>query len=135
MDIDARSAVRTMMAAGPVTVDEKLSLRSLAAVLAAEEIGAAFVRRADSSLGIASERDVVRALADGADPDTVWAADVMSQELVTVGVDDVLIDVALRLVGENLRHVAVTEHGEIVGVVSARDVLPIVTNDLLESWN
>jgi signal-transduction protein with cAMP-binding, CBS, and nucleotidyltransferase domain len=116
-------------------VDEKLSLRSLAAVLAAEEIGAAFVRRADGSLGIASERDVVRALADGADPDTVWAADVMSQELVTVGADDVLIDVALRLVGENLRHVAVTEHGEIVGVVSVRDVLPIVTNDLLESWN
>jgi CBS domain-containing protein len=82
-----------------------------------------------------SERDIVRALADGADPDTVWAVDVMSEELVTVGADDVVIDVALRLVAENLRHVAVTERGDIVGVVSARDVFPIVTNDLLDSWS
>jgi signal-transduction protein with cAMP-binding, CBS, and nucleotidyltransferase domain len=135
MDVDARSAVRALMTADPVSVDEKLSLRSLAAVLAGDEIGVVLVRCRDGSLGILSERDIVRALADGADPDTVWAVDVMSEELVTVGADDVVIDVALRLVAENLRHVAVTEHGDIVGVVSARDVFPIVTNDLLDSWS
>ena len=135
MDVDARSAVRALMAAPPVSVDERLSLRSLTEVLAADEIGVLLVRRRDGSWSIVSERDIVRALADGADPDTVWAADVMGNELVTVGPDDVVIDVALRMVGENLRHVAVTESDEIVGVVSARDVLPIVTNDLLDSWN
>ncbi len=112
MDVDARSAVRALMAAPPVSVDERLSLRSLTEVLAADEIGVVLVRCRDGSWSIVSERDIVRALADGAAPDTgVWAADVMGNELVTVGPDDV------------------------VGVVSARDVLPIVTNDLLDSWN
>jgi signal-transduction protein with cAMP-binding, CBS, and nucleotidyltransferase domain len=135
MDVDARGAVRALMAVDPVSVDEKVSLRSLAAVLAADEIGAVLVRCDDGSCGMVSERDIVHALAEGADPDTVWAADVMSEELVTVAAGDIVIDVALRLVGKNLRHVAVIEHGDVVGVVSVRDVLPIVTNELLDSWN
>jgi hypothetical protein len=59
-----------------------MSRRSLAAVLAADEIGMVLVRCADGSRRIASERDIVRALADGGDPDTVWTADVMNDDLL-----------------------------------------------------
>lgn len=122
------------MAEEPVTVGENLTLRALAAVLAADEIGTTFVRRDDGSPGIVSERDVIRALANGADPDVVWAADVMTEELVTALAGERILDVAIRLVAEDIRHAVVLEEDRVIGVVSARDLFRVVTDDLLDTW-
>ena len=75
----ARDPIRDLVRGAPVSIDEKLTLRSVAAVLSEEDIGAALVERADGSLGIVSERDIARALSDDADPDTVWSGDVMTR--------------------------------------------------------
>lgn len=125
---EPNSPVRDVMSRGAVTVDEKLTLRSVSAVLAELDIGVALVARPDDSVGIVSERDVVRALADGADPDEVWAADVMMEEIVVAEPEETILDVAQRMVEEGVRHVAVVERGEIVGVASARDLLPVLTD-------
>jgi CBS domain-containing protein len=125
---EPNSPVRDVMSRGAVTVDEKLTLRSVSAVLAELDIGVALVARPDDSVGIVSERDVVRALADGADPDEVWAADVMMEEIVVAEPEETILDVAQRMVEEGVRHVAVVERGVIVGVVSARDLLPVLTD-------
>lgn len=123
---DPRNPVREVMSRGAISVDEKLTLRSLAAVLAEFDIGAALVARPDGSVGVVFERDVARALAAGADPDEVWAADVMSDDLVLAEPDETIVDVAERMAVEAVRHVTVVDRGMIVGVVSARDVLPIL---------
>jgi len=60
---DPRNPVRDVMSHGAISVDEKLTLRSLAAVLAELDIGVALVRRPDAAIAVVSERDVVRALA------------------------------------------------------------------------
>ena len=125
---DPRNPVRDVMSRGAVSVDEKLTLRSLAAVLAELDIGVALVARPDGSVGVVSERDIVHALADGADPDEVWAADVTSPDIVLAEPEETIVDVADRMSAEAVRHVTVVERGAIVGVVSARDVLPILTS-------
>jgi CBS domain-containing protein len=117
-----------------VVIGEKLTLRSVAAVLTAEEIGAALVERTDGSFGIVSERDVTAALADDADPDVVWSADVMSAPVVTARVDEPIMGVALRIIDEGIRHVAIVDGESVVGVVSARDVFGVLAEDLLEAW-
>jgi CBS domain-containing protein len=116
------------MSRGAISVDDKLTLRSLAAVLAELDIGVAVVAAPDGSVGIASERDIVHALADGADPDEVWAADVTSADVVYAEPDDTILDVAERMTLEMVRHLPVVERGTIVGVVSARDVLPVLAD-------
>ncbi|MGZ4676615.1 MAG: CBS domain-containing protein [Acidimicrobiia bacterium] len=116
------------MSHGAFSVGEKLTLRSLAAVLAELDIGVAVVADPDGSVSVVSERDLVRALADGADPDEVWAADVVSGSLVSAEPDEAIIDVADRMIAESVRHVAVVDGGEVCGVVSARDVLPFLTS-------
>lgn len=123
-----RNPVRDVMSRGAISVDEKLTLRSLAAVLAEADIGTALVARPDGSVGVVSERDVVRALADGADPDEVWAADVMVDSLVIVEPEETVADVAQQMLAEAVRHVAVVDRGAIIGVVSARDLLPILAD-------
>ena len=129
-----RESVGQLVSGEPVSVGEKLTLRALAAALSTADIGAALVRRDDGTVGIVSERDVTRALADDADPDAVWAADIMTEELVTADADETILQVALRMIDEGIRHIAVVEQDDIVGVVSSKDVFLAFAEDALETW-
>jgi CBS domain-containing protein len=75
---------------------------------------------------ILSERDIVHALADGADPDQIRVLDVMSKEprYLTAGEDvagavDVMLDVGVR-------HLPVLDEGDVVGIVSMRDLMGLL---------
>ena len=93
---------------------------------------ATLVRRDDEAVGIVSERDVVRALAGDADPDAVWSVDVKIQDLVTADAAEAILRVALCMIDEGIRHMAVVENDRIIGVISSRDVFPCA--DALKSW-
>ena len=103
-----------------------MTLRSVAAVLSEADIGVTLVALPDGSGGVVSERDVVRALAEDADPDEVWAADVMTLDLVIIEADETVLDAADAMAREGVRHLAMVERGTVVGVVSARAILPIL---------
>ena len=132
--ITPRDTIGELVTGGAVTVDEKLTLRSIASVLTAADIGAALVHRGNNPVGIVSERDVVRALAQDADPETVWSADVMTEDLVTVDAGEEILRVALLMIDKSIRHLAVTRDGGVIGVVSSRDVFAILAEDVLETW-
>jgi CBS domain-containing protein len=129
-----KAGLRTLgplVADAPVSVDEKMTLRSLAATLSQLAMGCAVVRRGDDWVGIASERDVLVALSGDADPDEVWAADVMTEEIVTVEAGDRVFDAARKMVDKDVRHlVVVDDDGGIVGMVSMRDLLGRLTEAL-----
>ena len=125
--------VRLVMTHDVVAVGEKLTLRSLAAVLAELDIGVALVEASDGSLAVVSERDVVHAIADGADPDEVWAIDVAAPHLIAAEPQESIVDVACRMTTAAVRHVPVVEHGAVVGVVSTRDVLPVLVESVVSA--
>jgi CBS domain-containing protein len=112
--------IRRVMSVGVVAVDEKLTLRSVAAVFGEMGVGVAVVGRSDGSAVIVSERDVVRTLAQGADPGEVRVADVMTEDVVIADPHERVIDVAARMGDEGVRHVAVVENGAIVGARRSR---------------
>lgn len=118
--------VDRLMAKPVVAVAPRLTLRSLSAVLAGENVGAVVVRDEEGNLGIVSERDVVRALADGADPDEVWAADVMATEPRWVEPQTPIAEAAELMLSAGIRHVPVVEGGEAVGIVSIRNALGVL---------
>ena len=121
--IEPREPVRRIMSVGAIAVDEKMTLRSLAAVLSELGVGVAIAERPDGRAAIVSERDVVRALGQGAEPDETWVADVMTEDLVIADPNEPIVDVAARMREEGVRHVALVEDGKVVGVVSARDLV------------
>jgi CBS domain-containing protein len=125
--------VAEVMARDPITVDEKLTLRSLAAVLAEADVGAVLVAKPDGTVGVVSERDVVRALADDADPDLIWSADVMTEDVVQTRPEDPILVASARMLDHRIRHLVVTDdEGRVVGVVTARDLLRALAEDLLD---
>ena len=119
--------VRTLVKRSVVIVDPDSTLRQAAATLADDYIGVAVVPGAgqtgDHVEGVLSERDIVRALADGADPDVEVARNVMTLDLATASVGDTIISVAECMLDNEIRHVPVVHDGTVVGIVSERDVL------------
>ena len=117
------NSVGGIMHSPVVAVDEKTTLREAARTLRDADIGTLAVEDEEAIAGIVSERDVTRALADGADPDEVWVADVMSREpRYATGGDQVSTALDVMLVA-GIRHLPVLEEGELVGIVSMRDLV------------
>jgi CBS domain-containing protein len=115
-----------------VIVPPQMPLREVSAVMARHDIGAVVVGTPKRAVGILSERDVVTALAGGADPDQATAAGAMSADVVSVRPGDTLYDAAVDMLDLGIRHVAVVdEQGAVVGMVSVRDLLrPLLTGTL-----
>ena len=131
-DSTPHDSVIALLGGGPVSVSERLTLRALAAVLTEAAIGAALVSRDDGTTAIVSERDITHALADGADPDTIWSADVMSKELVEADKEDSILQVAFLMLDKDVRHVVIREDDHVIGLVSARDVFRVLAEHALE---
>jgi CBS domain-containing protein len=98
-----------------------------------EGIGVLLLRRAGGAVGLVSERDIVAALANGADPDVVWAEDVMSEDLVAVAADDRIVDAATELVDRGIRHAPVVDGDDVIGVVSLRDLASVLIDSVLSA--
>ena len=94
-------------------------------------VGFVVVLDSGSVAGVVSEHDVLSAIHDGADIDEIWAADIMSTDLVTADGSDSITDVARLMMDQRVRHVLVL--GEQGGVVSIRDVLDALVRPSSES--
>jgi len=128
MDI-AQEKLESLVARPLVTVDAEATIREVAATLADDYIGVALVGGdypmggGRPAQGIVSERDIVRALAEGADPDGERAWEVMTLDLATASAGDDLMGAAKTMLDHEIRHLPVTKDGAIIGVVSERDVM------------
>ena len=121
--LSTATPISTVMRRTTVTVRLGSTLREISETLTREEVGAVVVKGAQPIAGIVSERDVVRAIADGGDPDEDRAEDVMTYEVVSVSPDEPIADVARRMVEGGIRHLPVVEDDQPVGIVSIRDLM------------
>jgi signal-transduction protein with cAMP-binding, CBS, and nucleotidyltransferase domain len=118
------------MSAPPVFGDPEMSLRSVAETMSADEVGALVLVSSEGESSIVTERDVVNALALEANADTVWAADVSSGEMYALAATDTVADAIRVMAGDRVRHLPVRQAGEVIGMVSARDVIATVAGVL-----
>ena len=123
MDLDHDTRVQALVARPVVYVHPNDTLTRLATVFMEESIGAALVRGPHGTIGLVSERDIVRAIADGANPRSTTAYEIMSEDLVTVAPNDDVLDAAHRMLDAEVRHLPIIEDGVAAGMVSARDAL------------
>ena len=110
------------------TVPGEASLLEVAESLAADGIGALGVVENGHLAGVVSERDVVTHLAQGANPEHVTAAEVMTTDLVTARQDDQILDAARRMLEAEIRHLPVIDEGKIAGFVSMRDLFEVLVD-------
>ncbi|MEJ0028427.1 MAG: CBS domain-containing protein [Rhizomicrobium sp.] len=108
-----------------VAISADATLSEAARLLARKRIGAVVVRDGSGSLaGILSERDVVRAVADGsvaalARPVSMY----MTRAVATCTETDTVQDIMEMMTIGRFRHVPVLDNGMVAGIVSIGDVV------------
>ncbi len=115
--------VSALTADSVLRVDASADLWSVAAALAAADVGILVVGDGDDVQGVVSERDVVRALAAHRGAGETTAGDIAHRQLVWCDVHADVADVAEEMMERYVRHVLVEDEGRLVGIVSARDLL------------
>jgi len=130
---DLLCPVAHLMGGVPPFVDPEETLRAAAQAMAGLQSGAAIVVGPDGPSRIVTERDIVRALADQADPDTVWAADVASIDLASIDPETTVAEAAGLMVKKHIRHVPVKSNGEVVGMIVAEDIVDLLGSAALRT--
>ena len=78
-------------------------------------------------LGIVTERDLVRAIADGVNPQQARADVFMSADPATVTADEDVSVVAVKMMALGIRHLPVVDDkGSPIGLLSARDLVAVL---------
>jgi CBS domain-containing protein len=116
--------VRQIASSAVVTVGPTQTLREAARLMATHRVGSAVVQDAEHLAGILTERDVLKAVAAGAEPERSTVQDFMTSDVVTVGPEWDLIEAAGEMARRRIRHLVVYDGGQLLGVLSVRDVLP-----------
>ena len=99
------------------------SVREAARSMGKAGIGSVAVCEGSRLVGILTERDVLRLVAQGEDLDRVLVGDAMTTPVLTASPDADILAVA-RLMGERrVRHLPVVEGENLLGMVGIRDVL------------
>ena len=108
-----------------VTIDPTASLASAAKTLATHQIGAVIITGADRQVvGILSERDIVRALAErGSSALEEPVGQVMTRKVMTCSERDTVCEIMERMTAGKFRHLPVVERGRLAGLISIGDVV------------
>jgi len=87
-------------------------------------IGAVPVLHNGKLVGIFSERDLMkRVVAEGCDPRSTCLAEVMTHDPLTINMNEELGNCMALMRHHNFRHLPVCHEGQLVGIVSLRDIL------------
>src|SRR5207247_1930909 len=105
------------------SVEADESLAEAASKMQFEEIGSLAVVRHGRFAGIITERDLVRALAEGVDPAGTPVSTYMTEDPIVASPEDGTHEAAARMVVFGVRHLPVAVGDEVVGMVSIRDLL------------
>ncbi len=114
--------VQDVMTQATVTESRTDSLRSAAELMWRQQTGSLLVTDDGRLVGIITERDLLRTVALGADPDRTSVDEAMTAEVFTVPPDLPLQEAAREMAARWIRHLPVVKDGELLGVVSMRDV-------------
>lgn len=115
------------------TFSADTTVRQAAKAMAERHIGAVLITANGKLEGIFTERDVLnKVVAPGKDPETVLLGEVMTRNPDTVSPDATALDTLIRMQTKGYRHLPVVDDGELVGIVSVRDLFSAVKRELEE---
>jgi len=123
-----RMVVKDVMSSPVVTLDEDATSNKVADLMDENELGCVIVtNKKGQPVGIITERDlVIRVLAKNLKPDAVKAKEIMTSPLVTIEPEATISEAARRMSRLNIRRLGVIYKGNLVGIVSSKDILGVM---------
>jgi len=123
--------VKDVMTTTVVYLPSETTIAEVARAMREQDIGDVVVADGPSLAGMVTDRDlVVRAVAEGRDPEATTVGEVMTRDLVTVRPDDTIQQAALLMRDRAVRRLLVCDDDQgLVGVVSIGDLAERIDPD------
>lgn len=120
--------VRDVMSSPVIAINEDAPANKAAELMNKHGLGCIMVTGQEGKpLGIITERDLVRrVLAKNIKPDSLRAKEVMTSPLITVEPSERISEAARRMSRLNIRRLGVMYKGQLVGVVSSKDIIGVM---------
>ena len=126
--------VRDGMSKVVLTVGPSHTLRDAARSMAERGVGAAVVIDPEQpGPGIVTERDVLNSIGTGQDPDSERVSDHLSSGLTFASPEWSLEHAAEAMVRGGFRHLVVVDGGDMIGILSMRDIVRCWVQDYATS--
>ena len=112
-----------------ITVERDTDAQTAARIMRDRGIGSLFVTNGKEIVGILTDTDMVRRVV-AAEVDTLTATveKIMSAPILTIEEDKTVLDASDLMAQKRIRHLGVTQGGKLIGMISVRDILVLLTN-------
>ena len=120
-------SVKELMIKNVVSVKSSDSLQNVAKKLYLKRVGSAIVMENDKPVGIITNRDIVNCIGSFDISLESPASKIMSSPLIYVHPDESIIEVAEIMTSKNIRKIPVIVNNEVLGIISASDLVVIFT--------
>jgi CBS domain-containing protein len=123
---DMAAKVREAMTENVLTITPGRSLREAARFMVEHNVGALVIIDPEQpGPGIVTERDLVRSLGTGEDPDSELVKDHLTSKATFADADWGLEEAADAMANGGFRHLVVVSRGEVEGIISMRDIMHV----------
>ena len=127
--------IAKIMSSNLVTITPENTLYEAARTMGEKHIGSLIVMKYDTAVGIITERDLLRVVVDHElDFEKDWLAGgvsikeetveaTMTYPLITISIKASIKEAAQRMIENRIRRLPVREHGKVVGILTAADLI------------
>ena len=116
--------VKDVMTYPAITEDEDVSIAAISKCMKMSGLGCVVMTKEGNPVGVVTDRDIViKVIMKNRNPDTVKAKEIMASPLVTIEVDASIMGACKVLIEKGIRRLLVIDDGELVGIVSLRNIL------------
>lgn len=123
------TTIKSVMTEKLLIIPKDGTLQIGARLMKSNKVGSLLVQEGKKFAGILTERDIVeKAIALDLPSEFIRVGHAMSRPLVSIEASRSIVDATDLMAERSVRHLAVTEKKEIIGIISIRDVLQ--TNEL-----
>lgn len=108
-----------------VAIDHETTCGSILSLLRSYHIGVVVLTADDRSIiGMISERDILRAIADYGDHVLDWRSrQIATRSWATCNLNDTVTCAMLLMTREHTSHLAIADEGDLIGVITIGDIL------------
>ncbi|MDT7040775.1 cyclic nucleotide-binding/CBS domain-containing protein [Candidatus Nitronereus thalassa] len=125
---DVYRPLSVLMQTAMEKIDREETLSMASTLMANKHIGSLLVMQGGKVVGIVTERDLVqKGIALDHDPNHVTVGTVMRSPLIDIDINRTVHDASDLMAEQGIRHLPVTENHAIVGILSVRDLIRMIS--------
>jgi CBS domain-containing protein len=126
-NFDALILVQDIMSKAIISVNTETTVFQIAKMMEQSGIGAILVKKNNNLVGIITDRDFATKIASNSLSFDTPVEKVMSSPLITINHNESISAAAKRMTSKKIRKLAVTDNGDIVGLITSTDLVTQLT--------